>query len=90
MEYVYRKSSKILKELKKVFGDLVVEAYAVSCDYGDDKYTESHLKQTITDFTSKDYSGLRVAAKFSNGKIVMFWNSEWAGMELVEGDIKEF
>lgn len=85
----YKKEDKlwkldITKETKMILGNIVKKAYYCISDYN----TEEEAVMLFNDFLSKEIkaNGIEMDAEkieilFKNGSHVVFWNSEWGGID---------
>lgn len=86
-----REDSKLLRQARTVFGDLVKKAWvtAYHYDHVPKSDTEERLKMSSDKLNERNKAGtLRydtedIILEFSNGKTVMFTSSEWNAMILV-------
>ena len=93
---IYCKNEALLERAKEIFGDIVVAAY-----FGEEVFEWSYEK-SVFDFIERvkkyksskqnpglDFEYFNVVLKFSNGKLVQFWASEWGGAKQIkEEDLK--
>lgn len=67
----YKQNPSLLKAVKQIFGDLVVDAFCFSD-------TEFSAKETNTKELILDWNSEEIVLVFSNGNRVLMMNSEWA------------
>jgi hypothetical protein len=76
------KSNVLLKLAKRLFGNVVINAYIMSDNTGE---AISNVEKIVHNSKGNlRYDAANVVLEFSNGKKVLFENLEWASMELIE------
>lgn len=95
VELVAKRSKELTRNVSRVLGNMTYRrALLVERHYeqNSDRVAASALDLSISNFKPEKktlrYDGMSILIEFSNGNQVLFSNSEWAAMELVEGDIR--
>lgn len=94
---IIKRSDELLNRAKMVFGEnLVVDAYITTWRF--DSCKKNEIEKRLDDCERRikscdnyiSYDTEKIIVKFINGRMIKFWNSEWAGMEIVEEKVKEY
>lgn len=93
--YILKEVKKVTEIAKNIFGDIVAKVYYAERDYSDDynRVVNSINHSIETAFNceeSIEQDGKDIVIEFTNGRKVMFSNSEWGCMEsFYDSDIKK-
>ncbi len=81
MGIIVRKNDNLLNSAKLIFGDIIVSAFITTEVKEDLNYTEASFFTEVDNYI--EYDGEDIILTFSNGKSVLFTNSEWASIQSI-------
>lgn len=86
--YILKEVDKVTEIAKNIFGDIVSKVYYATCYYEhlgdknrDDDYFDYLIKHSFNSETSIEQDGKDIIIEFTNGRKVIFSNSEWGAMD---------
>lgn len=97
-QYIMRKDGKLLKLAKKIFGNVVTEAYVTTIHYRDEKLTDAidRMKSNLKEIAPEEHNDqiscdtMTIIFKFKSGNMVAFTNSEWGSIYAFKQETKEY